>query len=425
MPDDSIAPKKRRGIAASILFPAQSVRISIAVLLTFFPCAILYWLEYPAPELIALSAWIWAFPSTVGFLAFILAPLIPTSVYGYWAFNLFCIIANLSIAWSAANAREWPVEALVKMHLFVRGCMLVSLGICLLQVVTDQNAWMSVFPHMRLEPGRGAGLRLEPSQMGSLLALYLIAVVGRLRAIRSGKETGTTSRTRVREAVVTLLATVVLTRSISVLIVAVCFFPLIFRIRRKQVVWAAVLLIAFFGVAYSVFCDRINEAAQTSDGDVTELMTTSLSSWRNTPDILIVNDARDFMLPGSPSEVRLRLHDSAVLLSPLLGWIQNTFSVFSAAGVTAGLPLTLIAMLAVLLLGFRRLHGGLSLSFSWGMLYVVAWFIVAKWDPTAWVALGLLPLIQRITGPQSSSALATPPVPLNSDAEIPAHLLTL
>jgi hypothetical protein len=405
MPDDSIAPEKRRGIAASILFPAQSVRISIALLLTFFPCAILYWLEYPAPELIALSAWIWAFPSTVGFLAFLLAPLIPTAVYGYWAFNLFCVIANLSIAWSAANAGEWPLEDVVKMHRFVRGCMLITLGICLLQIATDQSAWMTAFPHMKLEAGRGAGFRLEPSQIASLLALYLIFLLCRLEMARCEKPPGAPARTLLPEAAMILLGALVLTRSISALIVVVCFVPALIRVRRKQVVFAALLLFVFAGTAYLVFGDRFNDAVETSGGDVAEFVTTSLGSWRNTPDLLILANPRDFLLPGNPGEVRLRLHDSAVLLSPLLGWIQNTFTLFSAGGISVGLPITAGLMLGALVAGLRRLSSALNLRVCWLAMSATAWFVTAKWDPTAWIVLGLLPFIVQLSAHKSSRPL--------------------
>jgi len=387
-----------RGIVARILFPSRVTRFAIAAALTFFPYALLYPVEYPAPELIALSAWIWVFPSWVGIAAFALAPLIPSTAFGYYAFNLFCVVANVSIAMSASTSKDWRVDDFESAHKIVRIFMVITLAICVLQIVTEPGLWTAVFPHMTLEAGRGAGLKLEPSQLGSLLAIYLAVLVARLSATRKGLLHSRTQSQLVREAVQMIIATVVLTRSLTVLIVAGCFLFALFPVRRKQVLLAAAIGLSCLAVTNVVFGDRLHEAIETSGGDPAEFITVSLSSWRNTPDLLIVTDASDFMMPGKPSEVRLRLHDSAVLLSPLLGWIQNTFTLFSAGGVTLGLPITLIGMGAVLIAGLRRLSKSPHLCTVWVLSYVAGWFVLAKWDNSMWLTLGILQLIPRVTG---------------------------
>jgi hypothetical protein len=388
---------KARGIAARLLFPSHVTRLAIAAALTFFPYALMYPLEYPAPELIALSAWIWSFPSWVGFAAFALAPLIPTETYGYYAFNLFCVVANLSIAMSASSSKAWRPSDFETAHKIVRCFMLITLVICAMQVVTDPGLWSAVFPHMVLEPGRGAGLKLEPSQIGSLLAIYLSVLVARLIATRKGVLSSRTQSQLVREAVQMIVGTVLLTRSLTVLIVACCFLFALFPIKRKQVLLAAAVVLACLAITNVVFGDRLHEAIETSGGDPTEFITASLSSWRNTPDLLIITDPSDFMMPGKPSEVRLRLHDSAVLLSPLLGWIQNTFTLFSAGGVTLGLPITLICMGGVLVGGLRKLRKSSHLCAVWLLCYVAGWVVLAKWDDAMWLTLGILQLVPRIT----------------------------
>jgi len=254
---------KSRGIVARALFPSHMTRFAIAAALTFFPDVLMYPLEYPAPELIALSAWIWAFPSRLGFAAFVLAPFIPNPTYGYWAFNLFCVQASLSIAKAATSSSTWAGEDLGKAHKPLRLYMFVTLGICFLQVITDPGPWVALFPHMRLEPGRGAGLRLEPSQIGSLLGIYLLMLVGALTRVRTSAGAIKNTTAYVREGAAMIVATVVLTRSLTVLIVACCFLPGLFQVRRKQIALAASVGIVCLGITYMVFGDRLEVAVAT------------------------------------------------------------------------------------------------------------------------------------------------------------------
>jgi hypothetical protein len=400
------SPRKKRGIIAKIFFPPIRVRFTIALLLTFFPYGLLYPLMYPAGELVALSCWIWVFPSAIGFSVFALAPLIPTDTYGYWAFNLFTVMACLSIAVAACNSREWAIADWLKMYEVARGCMVVTLFIALAQVITDQGAWMSFFPEMRLEPWRGAGLKYEPSQISSLLAIFLVLLAGKLQFLKADRAGKGSRKRSLREGILILLAALTVTRSITVLLVSFCFVAVLFTIKKKHLLFTTAGGLLCTGAVWALLGERFNEAAKTSGGSLTEFMTSGLSSWRNAPDILILVNPMDFFLPGTPGEVRLRIHNSAVLLSPLLGWLQNTFSQFSASGVTLGLAITGAMFVGGLYLGMKKLPAAsFSTKSTWLMAYLVAWWIVAKWDPTLWVAVGMLPLAHRLAADKLSATM--------------------
>jgi hypothetical protein len=385
-----------RGIVARLLFPPIHARFRIAILLTFFPYGILYPLDYPAGELLTICCWIWVFPSRIGWASLVLAPLIPDQTYGYYAFNLFCLIANPAIALSAIRSRELVLRDFESLHSFVRGCMSLALAIGGLQAVTDPFRWMAVFTNMRLESGRGAGLRLEPSQFSCLLVLYLAVLAGRVQFLRSVDGTARRQRALLREGILVILLTVSVTRSFSVLIVVLCFVPVLF-VRRKHLMRLMVTLTAGAAVAVFALGDRLSDAVATSGGSLIDLMTAGVDSWRNVPDILIVSNYRDFLLPGNPSEVRIKIHTFAMLMSPLMAWIQNTFSAFSAGGVTVGLAGTAAIMFAVLARGLRSLPS-VPMRCTWLLVYLTAWFFMAKWDPSAWVVLGLLPLVHKSAG---------------------------
>lgn len=387
--------RSNRGIAPTVLFPAFKIRIAIALLLTFFPYGILYPLEYPVGELLTLCCWIWAFPSPVGWLALGLTPLIATEAYGYFAFNLFCLIANLSIAWAASHCAEFDLKHLAGLHRFARGCMAVTLVIAALQAITGPYIWATLFPHMLLDFGRGAGLKHEPSQLASLLSLYLVLLVVRTENLHATQEPLTTRKTLLWEAIWATMATVAVTRSISVLIAVACFAPVLF-IRRKHAFVTIAALLSAVALGVSVFGDRMKAAIGDADGSMTDLVTTSLNSWRNIPDIAIVSNYRAFLVPGNPAEIRAKITASVVLMSPLFAWLENTYSIFAAGGVTAGLLVTLIVFAGGMAIGLRGLSSLPPARVSWFMMYLTSWFILSKYDPSGWVVLGLLLLLPRM-----------------------------
>jgi hypothetical protein len=387
---------KNRGLLVQALFPSIQVRFAIALLLTFFPLGLLYPLDYPAGELLTLCCWIWVFPSPVGWLSLGLIPLIANSTYGYFAFNLFCVVATLSIASAAFRSSELHLEELAGLYRFARVCIFVTLAIAAVQAVTDPYMWMSIFSNIRLESGRGAGLRSEPSQLASLLALYLVLLAGRIESMRAVREAVQAERPLFREAIWVILATLALTRSLTVLIVAVCFAPILF-IRQKHILLTMAGLLAGVVVGISFLGDRISDAIDTSGGSLTELITGSVGSWRNIPDMLILSNYRDCLFPGNPSEVRMKINTFAVLMSPALGWIQNTFSTFSAVGFTVGLLATASAFIGGIVAGFKSLSASRPMRTAWLMMYIAAWFFMAKWDPSAWIALSLLPLMHKLS----------------------------
>jgi len=385
----------RRGAIAAVLFPPIQVRFAIALLLTFFPLGLLYPLDYPAGELLTLCCWIWVFPSPVGWLSLGLLPLIPGDTYGYFAFNLFCLAATLAIARAAFRSRELHLKESVGLHKLARTCMAATLALAAAQAVTDPYLWMSVLSKMRLESGRGAGLKSEPSQLASLLVLYLVLLVGRIESMPATRDSLRARNSLFREGILIVLCTVAVTRSISVLIAVACFVPALLM-RRKHAVLALSALLAGTVVGSSFLGERVGEAIETSGGSATDLITESVGSWRNVPDILILSNARDFLFPGNPADVRAKMTMCAVQLNPALAWIQNTFSTFSAGGVTVGLLATACAFVAGLAAGWKSFSSSLPLRITWLMLYLAAWFILSKWDPSAWVAVGLLPLLHKL-----------------------------
>jgi hypothetical protein len=409
---------KARGFLARAIFPSIQVRFAVALLLTFFPLVILHPLDYPAGELITLCCWLWVFPSRLGWLSLILAPMIPNSTYGYYAFNLFCLVATLAIATAARRSKKLHFKELSSLHRFAKGCMLVTLVLAAAQAATDPNMWKSIFSNISLESGRGAGLKPEPSQLASLLALYLVLVAVRIEFARVQREEIHKQKSFTMEAMWVILATLALTRSLSVLIIVICFLPVLF-IRRKNVLLRISALLAGCIVGIFFLGDRIRDGIATSGGSITDLITESVGSWRNVPDLLILTNYRDCLLPGNPSEVRLKINAFAVSMSPALVWIKNTFSTFSAAGITVGLLFTAGVFIWGGAIGFNSLSSHRPMRNSWLMLYLAAWLFMAKWDPSTWVALGLLLLMHGLNLQEPERCFAA----LSRESKL-GHLLT-
>jgi hypothetical protein len=197
------------------------------------------------------------------------------------------------------------------------------------------------------------------------------------------------------EAMWVIVATLALTRSFSVLIVAACFLPVLL-LRGKNILLAVSGLAAGAMAAIFFMGDRLRDGIHTSGGSITDLMTDSVNSWRNIPDLLILTNVGDCLWPGDPSEVRLKINTLAVNMSPALVWIKNTFSTFSAAGVTVGLLATVGVFAGGIAIAFKSHSFSRPMRNTWLMLYLAAWFFMAKWDPSAWIALGLLLSVRKL-----------------------------
>ncbi|MGD0631336.1 MAG: hypothetical protein ABR987_18565 [Terracidiphilus sp.] len=163
------------------------------------------------------------------------------------------------------------------------------------------------------------------------------------------------------------MATVAVTRSISVLIAVACFGPVLF-IRRKHALLTVAALLAAGSVGASVLGDRIKAAIGDADGSFTDLITSSLGSWRNIPDIAIVSNYSAFLIPGNPAEICAKIKTSVVLISPLFAWLENTYSIFAAGGVTAGPFVTVIAFIGGMAVGLRSLSSSSPARVTWIMM---------------------------------------------------------
>jgi len=378
---------------STLLFPAIKTRFAVALLLTFFPYGLLYPLNYPVGELLTLCCWIWVFPSRIGWMSLGLMPLIATTAYGYFAFNFFCLIANLSFAFSASRCEKLRIADLNGLYQLAKGCMIVTLVIAAVQAITGPYIWAPIFPHMLLEFGRGAGLKAEPSLLASPLALYLVLLSGRIEGLCATR--APLRKSLFKEGIWAMVATVAVTRSISVLIVVICFVSVLF-IQKRHAFLTVVALPAAVVVTISVLGDRISNAMVTAGGSMIDLMTISVGSWRNIPDIVILSNPQAFLFPGNPADVRIKIKTFAALLSPAFVWLENTYSIFAAGGVTVGLLVTAVVFIAGLAAGLRSLSTSPSMRTTWFMMYLASWFILSKYDPSGWVVLGLLPLMHRL-----------------------------
>ena len=251
-------------------------------------------LNYPVREIATLLLWIWAFPSWVGCLSVLLLPLLPSDAYGYFAFNLFCLMGTLGTGARVSQKAATNTMLAAPLHRIARACMLLSLALAAWQAV-DGEAWLRAFPAMfAMGDGRGGGLRSEPSLLAPPLAMYLALVLWRRMQSQAG---GTERRRLLVEAAVLSLATLLLTRSLTVAIILVCFLP-VFTSKLRY------LFVSGAGGALlggAVFWDRIRDAL-SDGGTFAYLITTAIGSWRNIPDILILVNIRDYLLPNTPQK---------------------------------------------------------------------------------------------------------------------------
>jgi hypothetical protein len=292
--------------------------------------------------------------------------------------------------------------ALGRIHTLARICMSVSLLLAAWQGL-DGESWLQSFPAMfAMGDGRGGGLRTEPSLLACPLAIYLSLVL--YRFLQEGL-TNQKRRWLATEAAVFCLATVTLTRSLTVVIIAFCFLLAFGARLRYLITWGAVGVL----VAVPLFWDRIQDAL-LGGGEFTYLITTGVGSWRNVPDILILTNLRQYLLPPNPVQTRETINSLAIMWSPLFAWIENTYSAFSACATTIGVVATAILFGAGIVAGFRKVSPSSHLRLAWVMLYLADWFILPKYEACGWVALGMLTAATSLHGqrvPETSASRHT------------------
>ena len=191
---------------------------------------------------------------------------------------------------------------------------------------------------------------------------------------------------------IVILCFVFLSRSISVAIAAATFLPVVLLRRRN---WISSVLPAGFGLLVGVIAlgSRIREAVIDAQGGFLAFITVALNSWRNIPDILVLANYKAFLLPTHPADLRSKITIFAFELDPALSWIQNTYSTFAAAALTVGLIAVLCLFVSGVIIGIRCTSKRAALL----LLYIYDWFLSPKYDAAGWIALGVLPLVWRMT----------------------------
>jgi hypothetical protein len=383
-----------RGPIVKLLYPSLRVRFYIAVLLTFFPFGILYRLEYPMAEILILASWIWVFPSVAGCLVLGLLPLVANATYGYYAFNLLCLGATLATGYAASHCAKFQIQLTNQLYSFTRICVFLAIGICVLQVLSPPEMWYAIFPNMSLGEagGRGAGLRSEPSLLAGPFSIYLGLLVLRVETMSvhlRQPEVAMRRKRLLREGAVLILLILLLTRSISVLAIVVCFLPSLMARRRKLILPVLAAGIGFM-VTMIVFGDRVRAALRAASGSVTDLATVAVGSWRSVPDLIILSNYRDFLLPGNPSEIRTKLNGLAVMFNPLFAWLENTYSTFAAGATTIGLIATGSLFIGGLVLGIKLLPGRKAIRLTWVLIYIANWLLTPKFEAAGWIVLGIM-----------------------------------
>jgi len=329
----------------------------------------------------------------MGLVCLALLALLPNGTYGYWAFNLICFVLTLRIAYSGARHEAFSPKAAAGLLNFLRGCVLLTFVVGISQIFSTPRWWSVMFGVSLGEGGRGAGLLSEPSLLAAPLALYLAILVSPVEAASSVRGSQGVRKQLLLEALLVIVSMVVLTRSISVLIIGICFAPLLGLKLKKPFLIIAGLSVGAL-VVIQVFGERIREALQDASGSAFDVISVGVGSWRNVPDLVIMLNFQDFLLPTHPGEVRDKIATLVAGWNLSFSWIENTYSTFAAGAVTLGLVVVSLLFVAGMAIGVRSLPSG-SVRFSWIMLYVADWFVTPKYDAAGWVALGVLLLLYR------------------------------
>jgi hypothetical protein len=372
---------------AHIMISFQT-RFKIALILTFFPCLVLYPLKYPSREMITLVSWLLPFPSLIGGLCVLSLPMMLSETYGYYSFNAICCILTIVLMRSVVRCREFNAEILEDLHHFARLCVIVTIIISAIQNVTNAALWMHLFPGVTLSSGRGAGFRTEPASISGPFVIYLSLLV--ICIASKHKDQVQSCKHLIVEGIVASLSILLVTRSIRTLIIICCFIP-IFVLNARYLVFFAFGLVATF----CLFAERLSQDIKSST-TLVGIFTYNANSWRSMPDIALITNWNIFLLPTDPSIIRDKLTSAIISTFGLERfWLKNTYSTFAASVVSFGLIATAVLLLVGLKDGINCLSRPIKLLAVWLMLYIIVWFSTPKFEAGGWIALGFIVFILR------------------------------
>ena len=269
--------------------------------------------------------------------------------------------------------------------------MVITLIVAVLQLITGPGPWQAIFPEISLGgiSARGAGIQSEPSLLAGPLAIYCALLICRTEAVVVLSEPVKTRKGLMRESIITVVALIAVSGSISVLLAASSVFPAV-MLRRKRILVPMIAVTFSVLAAGGIFAVRLRETLSAANGSVLAMMTIASGSWRNVPDIAILQSPSDFLFPGNPADLRAKISEHAANFSPIFASIQNTYSTFAAGATTVGLLSLGFTFVGGLLFARKCRSTLASVWISWCLLYVYNWFFAPKFEAAGWVAMGLL-----------------------------------
>lgn len=253
-----------------------------------------------------------------------------------------------------------------------------------------KDIWQKLIPFQRFGNFRGSLFQIEPSFVAYPLLIY-IAFQFTLKIYDNNENFGDKI---FYETMIVSILSVVVTKSISVLLILPLNFLLIRKISLKLLVIFIMLTLLFVVIIIFPFYNRwklvIEQISIINKMSLTDFLvgaSIALGSWRNIPDAIILSNINQFLLPNSPFHIR----EKKSLLGSQFGfsWLSTTFNLFSAAVVVFGVLVILIILAINLFLIFQKLMI-VKLNRVPIIIYllIVSFFFLPKGAVFSWYILG-------------------------------------
>jgi hypothetical protein len=372
--------------------PFVRTRVVSALALLFAP---IYLLPFPYPygEVARFALLLLLFPSAWTGVAVV--PFVLSTWWGddYFLFNQFSVVAVVGCAVGFASFLRRlggaELQAVLRDVLLI---MVVASLVAAMQVVLpgliplpsiEGRDWGNV-------DGRAIVGVSEPSflagPLGLVLSLSILVFVS----------VGVMRR---RVLMVACLVSAVVIASQSLLVVVVVLPLLVVLFFLYSFFGAVVLVSALAAGTVPWLLLRVSSAEDFGGGASLGDVAMGLASWRNIPDEAILLEWERYLLPIL-SGSREHLSESVFRAYPEHPWIEHTYSVFSAASLTAGLVVVAGALVYGIVLMFRNFVWHRQLWVSSVFLYVLgcASFLIVKVDPSLAMGLACLYVTGRRIG---------------------------
>ncbi|APT76068.1 hypothetical protein LN42_06495 [Marinitoga sp. 1137] len=304
--------------------------------------------------------------------------------FSYYSYNLIAVI--LSINLFNIGLRKGLNIIPEKLLYFNKYFFLITILLGFSQWFL-RDIWNNIIPFQIIPYFRGSAFQIEPSFLAFPLLIYISFQLVLFEKNKKNK--------LIYETIIVSMLTIIMTKSISVFLISIFSFSLIKKLSLKQFFIIMFFIVIVFIILTINFYPRLEKIFDIFPNlksykfiEILLLISKYTNSWRNVPDIIIFSNAKYFLFPGSPYNIRYKI--SVLGEEYGYGWLEATFNIFSSAIIIFGFLGIMYIFFFLILMNYRIFDKIIINNRLFFIIYgiLIVTFYIPKGAVFSWFLLG-------------------------------------